>query len=50
MNDIANEIEKDWNYVRIINRATHTQFSNTAGNEFDPQSESHAYQYVFICS
>lgn len=33
MNDIADEIGKDFSYVRIINRATHTQFSNTAGNE-----------------
>lgn len=32
MNDIASEIKKDWSYVRIINRATHTQFSNSAGN------------------
>lgn len=33
MNDIASEIKSDWNYVRIVNRVTHTQFSNAAGNQ-----------------
>lgn len=40
MNDIASEIKSDWSYVRIINRATHTEFSNTAGNGHDPRSDS----------
>lgn len=31
MNDIANEIQSDWIYVKIKNSATHTQFSNSAG-------------------
>ena len=33
MNDIASEINSDWSYVRIVNRVTHTQFSNAAGNQ-----------------
>jgi hypothetical protein len=46
MNDIAKEIERDWSYVRIINRASHTQFSNAAGNAFDPRNES---QFLINC-
>lgn len=34
MSDIATEIKSDWAYVRIVNRVTHTQFSNAAGNQF----------------
>jgi Leucine-rich repeat (LRR) protein len=32
MNDIADEIKSNWLSIKIVNKATHTHFSNVAGN------------------
>lgn len=35
MNDIADEIQKNWTSLEIINKATHSFFSNIAGDNLD---------------
>jgi hypothetical protein len=35
MVDIAEEIRGNWTSINVINKATHTQFINNAGSDFD---------------
>lgn len=33
INDVADEMRGNWSSLQIVNRATHTQFSNAVGND-----------------